>query len=195
MSNLRALKFALVFTFASFFTSAQASTVSSFGDGSNSLDSATGFLWRDVPLSINLSYDYVGTQFGIGGQFEGYRYATDAELTALYTNADITNLFTSSASPHASVVSLMNLLGLTFNNSTQHYVFGITGTLLGPGVASLAYLGYENNSAGAVFLERAYPGITGVGTSSPGTTVGSYLVRAPVAAVPFPAALPYSPLA
>lgn len=50
-------------------------------------DTATGLNWLDVTQSVNMSYSAVSSQFGAGGQFEGWRYATGDEFNALITNA------------------------------------------------------------------------------------------------------------
>lgn len=61
-------------------------------DGFNiTRDTDTGLDWLDVTLSQNYSYDYVASQFGVGGEFEGFRYATLAEVYTFWTNGGITN--------------------------------------------------------------------------------------------------------
>jgi hypothetical protein len=46
-------------------------------------DTVTGLDWLDVTKSANMSFDYVSTQFGAGGLFAGWRYATGNEFNAL----------------------------------------------------------------------------------------------------------------
>lgn len=46
-------------------------------------DTATGLDWLDVTKSVNMSYNYVSSQFGTGGAFEGWRYATGNEFNGL----------------------------------------------------------------------------------------------------------------
>ena len=46
-------------------------------------DTDSGLDWLDVTESVNMSYDYVSSQFSTGGQFEGWRYATGDEFNAL----------------------------------------------------------------------------------------------------------------
>lgn len=46
-------------------------------------DTDTGLDWLDVTASVNLSFNYVESQFGEGGEFEGWRHATGDEFNAL----------------------------------------------------------------------------------------------------------------
>ena len=50
-----------------------------FGADSVTQDTVSGLDWLDVNLSVNRSYIDVSTQFGIGGDYEGWRYATVQE--------------------------------------------------------------------------------------------------------------------
>lgn len=59
---------------------------SSFGADTITRDTATGLDWLDVTETLNLSYNEVTAQLGSGGAFEGYRYATEAELGTLISN-------------------------------------------------------------------------------------------------------------
>ena len=59
---------------------------SSFGVVTITRDNATGLDWLDVTESRGLSYNQVSAQFGVGGDYEGYRHATTAELDQLITN-------------------------------------------------------------------------------------------------------------
>lgn len=63
--------------------------VVSYGDGRASLDTTTGLLWLDITQSINRSYLDVSANFGPGGDFDGYRYATSYEVLGLWQNAGI----------------------------------------------------------------------------------------------------------
>jgi len=52
-------------------------------NGSFTTDTETGLDWLDVTESIDESYSDVIKQFGIGGKYEGYRYATAKEFNTL----------------------------------------------------------------------------------------------------------------
>jgi hypothetical protein len=50
-------------------------------------DTVSGLDWLDVTASVNRSYFDVSSQFGVGGDFEGWRYASGVELNTLISNA------------------------------------------------------------------------------------------------------------
>lgn len=54
--------------------------------GNITRDVSTGLDWLDVTETRGLSYNQVSAQFGVDGDYEGYRYATTAELDQLITN-------------------------------------------------------------------------------------------------------------
>ncbi|MDP8261925.1 MAG: PEP-CTERM sorting domain-containing protein [Candidatus Ancaeobacter aquaticus] len=84
--------------------------------GNNTRDTSTALDWLDFSNTLNRSYDDVSSQFGIGGDFEGYRYGTSAEVTQLWTNFGITDI--------GVTPSIAN-----FTPVTQfHTLFGSTGT-------------------------------------------------------------------
>lgn len=49
-------------------------------NGNITTDTETGLDWLDITESTNLSYNYVSSQFGVGGQFEGWRYANTNDM-------------------------------------------------------------------------------------------------------------------
>ena len=60
-------------------------------DGNNlTRDTESGLDWLDVTLSLGRSYNDVSTQFGAGGDYEGFRFATGPDLETLFTNAGLT---------------------------------------------------------------------------------------------------------
>src|SRR3954449_12961250 len=56
-----------------------------YGPNSLVLDTSTGLEWLNLSLSTDLTPAYVETQFGPGGQFAGFRYATQEEVASLTT--------------------------------------------------------------------------------------------------------------
>ena len=46
-------------------------------------DTTSGLDWLDVTASVNRSYNDVSSQFGVGGDFAGWRYATGLEFNGL----------------------------------------------------------------------------------------------------------------
>ena len=54
--------------------------------GTITRDTATGLDWLDVTETRGLSYNQVTDQLGVGGDYEGYRYATTKEWDQLIIN-------------------------------------------------------------------------------------------------------------
>ena len=46
-------------------------------------DTNSGLDWLDITASVNMSFSYVSSQFGVGGRFEGWRYASGDEFNGL----------------------------------------------------------------------------------------------------------------
>jgi hypothetical protein len=59
---------------------------SEFGPDTITRDTSTGLDWLDVTETRGLSYNYVKANMGDGSAYEGYRYATLAELDQLIIN-------------------------------------------------------------------------------------------------------------
>ena len=59
------------------------------GDDLITHDTVTGLNWLDLTETNGVSYNYVSTQLGSGGKFEGFRYATVEEVIDLWANFDI----------------------------------------------------------------------------------------------------------
>lgn len=146
-------------------------------------DTATGLDWLDVTASLARSFNNVSANFGSGGAFQGWRYATGAELTTLLLDWGIT------AVPHennpASQLQLhtiiIQILGPTFVDPDQMYTFGLTADPAPAG--RWAGLIWEFN--GSQSLTAADPEWSGTSDATAFANVGSFLVRDTVA-VPGP---------
>jgi hypothetical protein len=57
-----------------------------FGIDSVTQDSESGLDWLDVVLSVSRSFHDVSSQFGTGGDYQGWRYATGLEFVTLFDN-------------------------------------------------------------------------------------------------------------
>ncbi len=161
-----------------------ASTVVSYGDGSNSLDTATGLLWLDVPLTYQMPRVTVLSQLGAGGLFEGYRYATSAEISQLWTNADITNPYNGPATvaKTPAYLALIALLDHTYSASSAYYVLAMNSSLdLLVSFSMLRVTWDRDGKLESLLADSATDQIT--------QYWGSYLVK-DTNAVPIPAALP-----
>jgi hypothetical protein len=83
------------------------------GDGLLTLDTDTQLLWLDWTEATSLSVNQVMAQLGAGGSFEGFRYATVAEVHAFYSNAGIPNVPGITAANLLPVQNLLAIVGLT----------------------------------------------------------------------------------
>jgi hypothetical protein len=52
--------------------------------GTYTEDTATGLKWLDFAPTVGLSHHYVSSQFGLGGDFEGARFATGTEVQSFF---------------------------------------------------------------------------------------------------------------
>jgi hypothetical protein len=92
------------------------------GDGLLTNDSATGLQWLDWAHTANRSYNDVSSQLGAGGEFEGFRYATEAEMRTLYTNAGAVTIAPIDGTDAANIPALellSGLLGETFVGGSE----------------------------------------------------------------------------
>mgnify|MGYP003666827687 FL=1 len=84
-------------------------------------DTETGLNWLDVTATVNRSYNDIASQFDAGGEFDGWRYATKSEFTALLSNwtgvspNDSGRTMTTGTTP--SVDGLVELFGSTLDSA------------------------------------------------------------------------------
>ena len=162
----------------------QASTL--VDQGNNTYDPNTGLVWLDVTLTTNRSYNNVVANLNNPADVVyGYRYATGAEVSTLFTDAGITNPYNGPPNGEGpAVLSLISLLGATFQpgNSRYTYTVGITGDPYS-NVASARWSGVLY----LLFLHNqiAESQSSGFGQDYYSSDIGSFLV-----ATPLPATLP-----
>ncbi len=103
-----------------------------FGTGSVTLDTETGLEWLDMSFGLSMTRSYVSTQFGDGGEFEGFRYATKAEVIELLVNADIELGYWRSGDPSDwpldEIEYLVSFLGATDYFKGYPRMYGVTGS-------------------------------------------------------------------
>jgi hypothetical protein len=95
------------------------------GPGDNLLtqDTISGLVWLDLTQTTNQSFNSVFAQLGSGGTFEGFRYATLAEVAGLWQNAGIDTsslpggAFTSAN--YTPILNLQNLIGFWPSTATN----------------------------------------------------------------------------
>jgi probable HAF family extracellular repeat protein len=121
------------------------------GDKSITYDTATGLQWLDLTASFNRSVSDVASQLGVGGDYQGFQYATESEVRTLFSNADIPDL-SGEWSPlnYQPVLDLQPLVGITRASFGES--FGATGD---QGTSPLDILGIglqqQSNPASSVF--------------------------------------------
>ena len=88
-----------------------------FGIGSITRDTGTGLDWLDVTASQQgRSFIDVNSQFGVGGDFEGFHHASLAEVSQFFTNAGLqVGLFRIAANA-LPALNLLSLWGTTHVN-------------------------------------------------------------------------------
>jgi len=69
-----------------FVSPSHAASTDFIDNGIFTTDTLSGLDWLDVTTSMNQSFSYVSTQFGVGGDYEGYRYATSDEFNIMVVN-------------------------------------------------------------------------------------------------------------
>ena len=172
-------------------------------------DTTSGLDWLDVTASVNRSYNDVSSQFGIGGLFEGWRYATGLEFNGLVANwtgaspgTDYSQLThpegagsidgLSSALGSTLDISYLIAIGMTFDHR-YHYAEGYgldstSGLLEDSIVRNHGHVTYhykailvdDDRDVGSVDFSSGHYGWLPVGSGT--TDTGSYLVRGAVAA-------------
>ena len=158
------------------------------GDNLITRDSSSGLDWLNLTESTNLSYNYVSSQFDIGGQFEGWRYAKVTEVVALWLEF---NIDLSASAPTTSLIIDPNVgiastfLGNTFEGNSD--VYGVEGFTDAEGSQ------FASTILGALVDESSVKTeyLTTIRTHGTldmtRTFIGSYLVQ--VSPVPIPSAV------
>jgi len=106
-----------------------------FGSGSLTIDSNQQLAFLDVNLSLGRSFNDISNEFGVGGDFEGFRYATQSEVRLLMINFGIdiqTTHIDSNGTEFANlgsdtdIFTFVNLIGVTSTSGSLTRVEGIT---------------------------------------------------------------------
>ncbi len=119
-------KFIRVATVALFFNGTIAHAVfiegtdPNFGIDSITIDTDTGLAWLDMDFTAGRSYVDVASELGAGGDFEGYRHATHAELFDLFDDFGFAGVIP----PGVNTNTFFSLFGTTGSQSGFDQVFG-----------------------------------------------------------------------
>ena len=166
-------------------------------NGSYTTDTVSGLDWLDLTESTGRNYNYVSSQFGVGGLYEGYRYASFIEFNNFVTNYTGTAITCTSCDTFFtegsdSIDGLVSLLGNTLRYTDaipDAFSYGFIGDVQSNGNASIAVI-YDFNEIldNKQDFARAYWGYTSPDIGS--REIGSYLVReSSIASVPESASL------
>ena len=144
----------------------------------------------DLTKSLNRSYnDLIGNdgtnEFLAGGNFAGFRYATEQEVITLWTHAGITTDSAGAVAANSNSVTIevfAALVGFTgFNRSFSDGTFrdviqGITGS---PGSAGSGFRSTGNLSVirNGVVGQISTGGFANISNGVGATVIGNYLVR------------------
>lgn len=167
-------------------------------------DTSTSLDWFVLTESNFRSYNDVSSQFGVGGDFEGYRYATGTEIATFFDSAGGTAPYVGLFDlPGANwSTPLLNLWGILYvepfiipslpNGFVSYFMYDspeLNGNVP-VGCLVLTQLQFESPNGGADLNCSWLSNISGVpidaGTAS--EVIGSALVRESLPQVPLPAA-------
>ena len=147
-----------------------------FGPDSITIDSATGLEWLDWTLSTNRSYNDVESQFGVGGNFEGWRHATTAEVAMLFGDFGLQHIDDNQPNTDPNEAGLQSLLGFTSGSTS----LGITSDPL-PSPPNLWVAGLDGVYAASQTI--------GAAPSYAHSALGHALVRESQATIPEPSTI------
>jgi hypothetical protein len=188
--GFKSLKLATAATALILSTSANAAIID---NGTYTTDTSTGLDWLDLTATAGMSYNQVSAELGAGGIFEGWTYATRAQVSGFWDSfGGDSNYYNGWSTQNNGLFDAMApLVGDLYCAST--------GCATGDGFSY--WLTADFNSASTVFMSRSWdsatanPSATGddfslsnyiLGLDQSGENAGSALVR--VSAVPVPAA-------
>mgnify|MGYP003381421748 CR=1 FL=1 len=172
-------------------------------------DTMTGLDWLDVTKTVNMSYNRVATQLGVGGLFAGWRYASSFQvftLAANYSGIPLTNSNGTQYFPEGLIDGLVAMLGSTIDASSisrglptpdqqkgvpdgdyYDYTFGLTNDVYGPGRRTVIIIDGDADPTQRDYI-RSTAGPTP--DSSSVSPLGSYLIRSTgIQTVPEPASI------
>lgn len=157
-----------------------ASTVdTSFGHGTGLRDDLTQFVWLDLTLTSNKSYNYVTANLAPGGVYAGWRYASPTELAQFFTDYDggvvndtlALNLMQDLGGPLVDVfnpqngfrrLSSVGLLDVSFDLGHALYgyiaVDNFFGPSINPGLDGSSLDSFGHSSFGSWLVETPEPG-------------------------------------
>ena len=170
----------------------------STGDNLITHDTETGLEWLDLTETKKMNYNYISSQLGSGGEFEGFRYATKNEMDSLFLAFDLpldaAAHINSEPAGDPAILNFNSIMGETLDDSGVYGTYGIIGEVSTEGahhylgVAYDYYNGVNLYSTSTIYSSIPDDAIWDDPTSSIDYGgIGSFLVRPAV--VPVPAAV------
>ena len=156
-------------------------------NGSFTTDTLTGLDWMDLTETVDLSYDYVSSQFGKGGEFEGWTLASRSQVLEFFGNAGGSGVYSGWSTNNSGVVTpLLDLWGdfsTDIQNNSVHFLLDEVDIF---DRHRLVYL-FDTTKSHTGLANDLINIDHGFWTdSSDSTQVGSALVRSSFAPVPEP---------
>lgn len=164
-------------------------------------DTATQLDWLDVTASLGRSYDDMSSQLGVGGDFEGWQFATREQFITLlfnYTGLSVPGQHGYVLGTNDETHGLVTLMGNTCVETTCTDPYDIRYTFGWIALPTDGHQGSGNGEHAIIFDYHRYvnsaslygygPDYPGDGRHSPTNTtfphLGSFLVRPTVVPVP-----------
>ncbi len=142
-------------------------------NGLITLDTTTNLEWLDLTETANYSYDQVELELAPGGLFDGFRRATEDEISSMFTDFGLV-----SGPANATHYDFMDLFGVTSHQGNYPEIFGYADSA---GSAMALVYGLDFYSPGENYLVVTGGLLHNKSINFDG--FGSYLVKA----VPIPA--------
>lgn len=166
-------------------------------NGNYTTDTLSGLDWLDVTETVGLSYNSVSAQFGNGGTYEGWRYATSDEVAQLVSNwigENISILYTDHVSPdnpQDNLKGLIDLLNPLYSSNDNVSINGLVEDTfeLDPDIFRLILVLDYNMQDNVAHYQSAFF-VDYVSDNSDDNGFGSFLIRnTQISVVPLPPTL------
>lgn len=140
-----------------------------FGQDAVTVDTVSNLAWLDSAHTTGYSQNYVLSQLGAGGQFEGWRYASRSEVGALIGRWELQD-----GDPNAvQYAGLVDLIGVTWSNPSSRFVQSMTGDPSG----SSSYRGVTIGDYTNPLVDDVWDAAFSRSASAGSGLVGHWLVR------------------
>jgi hypothetical protein len=163
--------------------------IGGFGPDTLTRDTDQGLDFLDVEFSLGRSFNDVSAEFGVGGDFEGFRYASLEEVINLANNFGVTPAFTPGDAAYidTDISGLVDMLGETNSGMFSRQLIGMTGTFA-PFPGTVRQVEFIDEFDDVTFDDRISSEVVFSGLVSESSPIkASYLVRAQP--VPEPASI------